>query len=66
VAAFGPAAVAVHDDRDVFGEPARIQMPVDFRFFSVQSRGNFVLQSESLDLKVTQGGRYWQFGTIGR
>jgi hypothetical protein len=44
----------------VFGEPAGIQMPVDFRFLPIQSRRYFVLQSESPDLRLTQAGRWAQ------
>src|SRR5215472_16147604 len=40
VAAFGPAAVAVHDDGDMFRELVRIELAVKFSFFSVQPRGN--------------------------
>ena len=43
--ALGPAAVAVHDDRDVFREPCWIQPPVNFSFLAVEPRGYFVLQS---------------------
>ena len=46
VAPFRPAPVAVHNDGDVFGEPRRIQMPVDFAFLAVQPLGYFVLQSD--------------------
>jgi len=41
-------------------EPLGIELSVDFRFLAIQSRGNFVLQSESLDLRLTQQGRGWQ------
>jgi hypothetical protein len=40
VAAFGPAAVAVHDDRDMFWELVRIKLAVEFSFLSVQPRRN--------------------------
>ena len=33
VAAFGPAAVAVHDDRDMFWELVRIKLAVEFSSF---------------------------------
>jgi hypothetical protein len=36
VAAFGPAAIAVHDDRDMFWELVRIKLAVEFSFLSVQ------------------------------
>src|ERR1700739_3937651 len=40
VAALGPAAVAVHDDRDMFWELVRIKLAVEFSFLSVQPRRN--------------------------
>src|SRR5579864_552888 len=40
VAAFGPPAVAVHDDRDMFWELVRIKLAVEFSFLSVQPRRN--------------------------
>jgi hypothetical protein len=40
VAAFGPAAIAVHDDRDMFWELVRIKLAVEFSFLSVQPRRN--------------------------
>jgi len=57
VAPLGPAPVAVHDDGDVSWEPAWIEMPVDFRFFPIQSRGNFVLQSDPLRIEANTGGK---------
>jgi hypothetical protein len=36
-------------------EPLWIQMPVDFRFFPIQSGGNFVLQSDPLRIEATTG-----------
>ncbi len=53
----GPAAVAVHDDGDVFREPRGIQMAVDFRFLAIETRGYFVVQSGHTDLRLTQQGR---------
>src|SRR5271157_1024982 len=57
VAPFGPAPVAVHDDGDVFGEPCRIEMPVDFGFLVVEPGGYFVVQSGHPDMRLTQRGR---------
>jgi hypothetical protein len=56
VAPLGPAPVAVHDDGDVFGQPCRIQMPVNFGFLAVEPRGYFVVQSGH-DMRLPQGGR---------
>ena len=36
VAAFGPAAIAVHDDGDVVGQPLRIEAGVNLGLFAVQ------------------------------
>jgi hypothetical protein len=36
MAAFGPAAVAVHDYGDMFRELVWIELAVEFSFFSVQ------------------------------
>src|SRR5579864_2230531 len=47
VAPFGPAPVAVHDDRDVFWKPSSIETPVNFGFLAVESAGYFVLQSDA-------------------
>src|SRR5580658_6352983 len=55
VAALGPASVAVHDDGDMFGEPCRIQMPVNFAFLAVEPRGYFAVQSGH-DMRLPQGG----------
>jgi len=52
----GPAPVAVHDDRDVFWEPRRIQPSVNFAFLAVEPRGYFVLQS-SLPTEATTAGK---------
>src|SRR5215470_12269161 len=40
VAALGPAAIAVHDDGDMFWELVRIKLGVKFSFLSVQPRRN--------------------------
>ena len=40
VAAFGPAAIAVHDYCDMFWELVRIKLAVEFSFLSVQPRRN--------------------------
>src|SRR5438132_10420238 len=39
-----PAAIAVHNDCDVFREPRRIKLPVSFRFFAIQPGRNRRLQ----------------------
>src|SRR5436305_11933286 len=39
-----PAAIAVHNDCDVFWEPRRIKLPVSFRFFAIQPGRNRRLQ----------------------
>src|SRR5713101_10019068 len=53
-----PAPVAVHDDGDVFWEPPWIKLPVDFRFFPIQPRGYFVLQSDPLRIEANTGGKW--------
>jgi hypothetical protein len=40
MAALGPAAVAVHDDRDMSRELVRILLAEDFSLFTVQPWGN--------------------------
>ena len=45
VTPFSPAPIAVHDDRDMFREPCRIQPPVNFGFLAVEPLGYFVVQS---------------------
>src|SRR5262249_999141 len=42
---FGPAAVAVHDDRYMFGKLFRIKPAVNFSLFVVQPRRNRVAQT---------------------
>src|SRR5438270_9039034 len=58
VAPFRPAPVAIHDDRDMFWEPCRIQMPVNVRFLAVEPLGYFVLQSDlsATDYHSREGG----------
>src|SRR5258708_29805197 len=58
MAPFRPAPVAVHDDGDVFWEPPWIKLPVDFRFFPIQPRGYFVLQSDPLRIEANTGGKW--------
>jgi hypothetical protein len=41
----------------VLWEPLWIELPVDFRFFPIQSGENFVLQSDPLRLEATTGGK---------
>ena len=36
MAALGPTAIAIHDDRDMFRELVGIQLAEEFSFFSVQ------------------------------
>ena len=40
-----PAAVAVHDDGDVFWEPFRIKPLINFRFLAIQPGRNRRLQA---------------------
>jgi hypothetical protein len=39
----------------MFGEPCRIQMPVNFTFLAVEPRGYFAVQSGH-DMRLPQGG----------
>ena len=48
VAAFGPAPVAVHDDRDVLRELVRVQLAEEFSFLPVQPCGNCSAQNGPL------------------
>src|SRR5271157_961535 len=58
MAAFGPAAVAVHDDGDVMGQPLRIEAGVNLGLFAVQPSGHQCAQSIPLTLlKVAYGER---------
>ncbi len=51
-----PAAVAVHDDGDVFWEPLRIEPLINFRFLVIQPGRNCRLQANLCYLlKLTQG-----------
>ena len=45
VAALGPAAISVHDDGDVVGQPLRIEAGVDLSLFAVQPSGHLSAQS---------------------
>ena len=57
VPAARPAAVAVHDDGDVFREPFRIKLSVNFRFLAIQPGRNRRLQANLCCFKkLTQGG----------
>ena len=50
-----PAAVAVHDNGDVFWEPLRIQPQINFRFLAIQPGRNCCLQANLCCLlKLTQ------------
>ena len=40
VALFGPAAVAIHDERHVAGNAPKIKLGIDFRFFAVKALRN--------------------------
>src|SRR5436309_8156425 len=69
VAPFRPAPVAIHDDRDMFGEPCRIQMPVNVRFLAIEPLGYFVLQSDlsATDYHSREGGAMrGQFHSVAR
>jgi hypothetical protein len=41
----------------VFRKPPRIKLTVEFRFLAIQTSRYFVLQSDPLELRLTQLGR---------
>ena len=50
VAAFGPAAVPVHDDGDVVGQPLRLEAGENLGLFAVQPSGHLCAQSVPLTI----------------
>jgi hypothetical protein len=56
MAAFGPAAVSVHDDSDVVGQPLRIEAGVNLGLFAVQPSGHLCAQSVPLTILESSTG----------
>jgi hypothetical protein len=54
VAPLRPTTVAVHDDRDVFGETSWIETAVNFVFLTIKAREYFVVQSDPSIMRLSQ------------